>query len=257
MTDMKAYIGTVLAGLVFWIFVVVSGLATLSSISVLLVLFALLYIRVTTPWLNQLRWLAMFVVGVVLSLHIWPGFVNYPVWLERKFCDNCVPHSLWLNADKALLAVTLLPILAANRGVLKPELYSALLIGGVTLIACLGLGGALHVLSWDPKWLGGASVVFALVNLITVAGEEVLFRGVLQGKVLARLGAVHAWWLTALLFGAAHWPFSPAFAAVATVAGLGYGAIYWRTGSLTWAIILHWLINLVHFNFLTYPALQS
>ena len=83
--------------------------------------------------------------------------------------------------------------------------------------------------------------------------EELLFRGILQRWLVQRLGAVAGIGLTALLFGAAHWPFSPLFAAVAVLAGLGYGLVFHVSGRLWPAMALHLAVNLCHVLLLTYP----
>jgi len=70
---------------------------------------------------------------------------------------------------------------------------------------------------------------------------------------VARLGALAGVGLTALLFGAAHVPFSPLFALVATVAGLGYGLAFHFSGRLWPAVALHGAVNLLHLLLLSYP----
>ncbi|MFO7581873.1 CPBP family intramembrane glutamic endopeptidase [Guyparkeria sp.] len=199
--------------------------------------------------------LALFVfgLGVVLTLHLWPGFANPAIWQGRTFCTGCLPHSLHLPVDQVLLVAAWLPLLAGTirRGSLPP-----ILIGGVaTIVASAALGLWLGLFRWAPGWPGMALLWFAGVNLVIVAAEETLFRGLLQRHILHRLGAVHAWWLTAVIFGLAHLPFGAEFAAVATIAGLGYGYVAWQSGSLWPAIGLHWVVNLLHFSLFSYPML--
>jgi len=43
---------------------------------------------------------------------------------------------------------------------------------------------------------------------------------------------------------------------LSTVAGLGYGWVYQRTGRIEASILTHFALNLVHFLLFTYPALQ-
>lgn len=69
------------------------------------------------------------------------------------------------------------------------------------------------------------------------------------------LAALLAWWLIAVIFGLADLPFGIEFAAVATVAGLGYGWIAWKSGLLWPAIALPCLINLPHLSLFSYPML--
>ncbi|MFP4462957.1 MAG: CPBP family intramembrane glutamic endopeptidase [Guyparkeria sp.] len=193
-------------------------------------------------------------LGIILTLHLWPGFASPLVWKDRVFCAGCLPHSLYLSVDQALLVAAWLPLVVGTWRIATP----APLLGAsmATVTAAITLGIATGLFRWQPGWpdlrlLG----LFAATNLITVAAEEVLFRGLLQRHILHRLGAVHAWWLTAVTFGLAHLPFGAEFAAVATVAGLGYGYVAWQSGSLWPAIGLHWAINLLHFSLFSYPML--
>ncbi|MFW6021623.1 MAG: CPBP family intramembrane glutamic endopeptidase [Guyparkeria sp.] len=196
---------------------------------------------------------AVLSLGILLTLHEWPGFANPAIWQGRVFCSGCLPHSLYLPIDQALLVAAWLPLLTGvvRRGSLPPILIGA----AATIVASATLGLWLGVFRWQPGWPGMALLWFAGVNLVVVAAEEVLFRGLLQRHILHRLGAVHAWWLTALFFGLAHLPFGAEFAAVATVAGLGYGYVAWQSGSLWPAIGLHWAVNLLHFSLFSYPML--
>jgi membrane protease YdiL (CAAX protease family) len=115
--------------------------------------------------------------------------------------------------------------------------------------------------SFDPKfpreswlWMG--------VNLgFTCVAEEALFRGFIQAQ-LQRLwrnrprGAWLALSVAAVLFGLAHAGGGPAYVALATVAGVGYGWVYLRTGCIEASILTHFALNATHFFFFTYPALQ-
>ncbi|MFN2381089.1 MAG: lysostaphin resistance A-like protein [Guyparkeria sp.] len=194
-------------------------------------------------------------LGVILTLHLWPGFDSPSTWNDRVFCSDCLPHSLHLSVDQALLVAAWLPLLIGRWRPARP--LSLLTAGLATIAAAIALGIATGLFRWQPGWPGTSLLMmFAIVNLVTVAAEEVLFRGLLQKHILQRLGAVHAWWLTGVIFGLAHLPFGIEFAALATIAGLGYGWVAWQSGSLWPAIALHWAVNLLHFSLLSYPMLD-
>jgi uncharacterized protein len=57
-----------------------------------------------------------------------------------------------------------------------------------------------------------------------------------------------------IFFGALHLGGGILYAFLATLAGLGYGWIYWRYQSLHAAIITHLLLNSLHFTLLAYPG---
>ncbi|WP_410474368.1 CPBP family intramembrane glutamic endopeptidase [Guyparkeria sp. TX1] len=240
---------------------VITGLAALFAghaeppgLAVLLPLLGLGLIAATRGTIGPMTATIVIGLGVILSLHLWPGFDNPPIWQDRHFCRDCLPHSLYLSADQALLVAAWLPLLLGRWRATRP--LSLLAAGLATIAAAIALGIATGLFRWQSGWPGVSLLtLFAAVNLVTVAAEEVLFRGLIQRHLLARLGAVHAWWLTALIFGLAHLPFCVEFAAVATVAGLGYGWVAWKSGSLWPAIVLHWLVNLLHFSLFSYPML--
>lgn len=91
-----------------------------------------------------------------------------------------------------------------------------------------------HVLSTEG-WLG---VVF--VTLLSPLGEEILFRGGVQGS----LGVI----VTAVLFGLSHGGWRKetwGYALSATITGLVLGEVYSSTGSLTASTITHVVFNLI------------
>ena len=58
------------------------------------------------------------------------------------------------------------------------------------------------------------------------------------------------------LFGAAHYAGGGPAVVLATIAGIGYGWIYWRTNRIEGSILAHFLLNTTHIVFFTYPALR-
>jgi membrane protease YdiL (CAAX protease family) len=90
--------------------------------------------------------------------------------------------------------------------------------------------------------------------LLVALPEELLFRGMIQNLLQKRLQ--HAWLalpLAAVIFGMAHLNNStPGFPApnwayvlMASLAGLCYGWVWWRTKTVTASAITHMLVNLV------------
>jgi membrane protease YdiL (CAAX protease family) len=63
--------------------------------------------------------------------------------------------------------------------------------------------------------------------------------------------------MTYVLFGLAHFSGGLEYAFVAGLAGIGYGVAYWTTGRLEASIITHFLLNLIHLVFFTYPMLAA
>jgi len=89
----------------------------------------------------------------------------------------------------------------------------------------------------------GTAVVLALLSGV---GEELLFRGWLQGRVFAGWGEWISLLVVSLIFGAVHWPPTPAlrpWPLFAAAIGMVFGLEYVLTGGLAASIITHSVIN--------------
>nr|WP_239056945.1 CPBP family intramembrane glutamic endopeptidase [Wenzhouxiangella limi] len=83
-----------------------------------------------------------------------------------------------------------------------------------------------------------------MVALLAGVGEELLFRGVIQGGLDGVIGPWPALALASLLFGAMH-ALSRAYFVLATVMGLYMGLVYLWTGNLLIPILIHFLYDWV------------
>ena len=197
--------------------------------------------------------LLVLVTGIALAAHLLPGFSASELWPARQISVDAPPYALRLSWDKALVGATLLAWWLGRQERPSGNGSNALPIAILTLVLAPCLAGLLGVVAWQPKWPPGL-LTWLLVNLgVAVLAEELLFRGLLQPALVQRLGQWPGLLLTAALFGAAHLPFSPSFALVAMLAGLGYGLTFDRTGRLSAAIALHGALNLTQFLLLSYP----
>lgn len=199
-------------------------------------------------------WRALVLVaGVALAAHLLPGFSPWTLWQPRQISPDAPPYALRLSWDKLLLGTALLAWWLGQpcRPVISPA--RALWVCLLTLLAVPVLAIALGLVAWQPKWPEGL-LLWLLVNLgVAVLAEELLFRGVLQPALVQRFGAWPGLLLTAALFGAVHLPFSPLFAVLAGLAGLGYGLAFHYSGRLSLAVALHGAVNLLHLSLLSYP----
>ncbi|HSX72542.1 MAG TPA: CPBP family intramembrane glutamic endopeptidase, partial [Pseudomonas sp.] len=185
--------------------------------------------------------------------HLLPGFEPTPLWPPRQLSADAPPYALRLSWDKLLLGLILLAWWLGQPSRQPARTGRVLAVGAATLLAVPLLALGLGLVGWQPKW-PEQLWLWLMVNLgVTVLAEELLFRAWLQSALVTRLGAVGGVALTALLFGAAHAPFSPLFAVVATVAGLGYGLVFHLSGRLWPALLLHGAVNLLHLLLLSYP----
>lgn len=207
-------------------------------------------------YLSNGLWLGLSLLAcIALAAHLLPGFSPWQLWPARQISVDAPPYALRLSWDKLLLGLTLLAWwLGQDRSPFNQ--LQPLKLGAAMLLTLIGvplLAVQLGVVAWQPKWPPGLWLWLAVNLGVTVLAEELLFRGLLQPRLIAWLGAWPGIALTALLFGAAHAPFSPLFALVAGVAGLGYGLTFHYSGRLSLAVVLHATVNLLHLLLLSYP----
>jgi membrane protease YdiL (CAAX protease family) len=90
----------------------------------------------------------------------------------------------------------------------------------------------------------------ALVALLAGVGEEMLFRGVLQGALGRWLNPGLGLAAASLLFGLLH-PITPAYVVLATLLGAYLGALWLWTDSLVVVIVAHGLYDFLALVWLT------
>lgn len=213
--------------------------------------------------LRILSALGLLVVGTGLETFIVPGFYNLKVLNNVTISHDGIPFNLYLNFDKTLVGIVILGTLhplittrTAWKTMFKTMLpMTGLVILGIGLLSFLC--GFVHFDFKLPESLG----VWAVTNLLFVCtAEEGLFRGFIQKYLCItwksfKYGHYCAIFVSAILFGLAHYTGGLLYMGLATVAGIGYGTIYYRTQRIEAAIITHFLLNLTHFLCFTYPAL--
>ncbi|MBI2024712.1 MAG: CPBP family intramembrane metalloprotease [Candidatus Harrisonbacteria bacterium] len=138
-------------------------------------------------------------------------------------------HLLWVLGTLAVLLVVLLPM-AARVDFVKFEIWDVV-----------------EQHPWVPLML------FPLFLITPAIGEELIYRGVIQSVLEKKWGIWIALFIQAGIFGFAHinnkaggynfpnW----SYVCFATIAGLGYGIVFWRTRSLLASASLHALVDLL------------
>lgn len=196
--------------------------------------------------------------------HTVPGYPNYKMLSGLVLSPDAIPYTRYLNFDKALIGLFLLAYchgLLSTRGewagMLKATIPRAMVVAGVVL----ALAFAMDYVRFDPKWTS-LFYPWAWSNLFfTCLPEEALFRGFIQNQ-LERLfaglqyGGVLAIAIASLVFGLEHYAGGLTYVLLATVAGMGYGWVYQKTGRIESSILVHFSVNALHFVFFTYPALK-
>lgn len=204
-------------------------------------------------------------VSTALVLHIVPGFHNLKVLDQIYLSAGGSPFSLYLNFDKTAVGILIIGLThhAISNSkewmeMFKEMLPRAILVIGIVAMASILLGFVV----FDPK-VPDSLWIWAPTNLLFVClAEEAFFRGFIQKNLQnicasLKFGNCMAILITAILFGLAHYMGGVKYMILATIAGVGYGWVYWRTRRIEASILTHFGLNLTHFLFFTYPALKS
>lgn len=220
---------------------------------------------VNRPWIRAVAAGFLIFCSVGLGAHLFPGFNNLKVIDGVRVSEDGIPFTLYLNFDKTLIGVFILGHLhtLARRRVEWLDLGKNVAARAPLIILILAvLSVVFQFVRWDPK-IPEILPIWAVTNLLFVCvAEEAFFRGFLQ-KYLSelwqdfRFGRAAALIVASLLFGVAHFAGGWTYVVLSSLAGLGYGWMYQVTGRIEASIITHFLLNLVHILFLTYPALAT
>jgi hypothetical protein len=206
---------------------------------------------------TRLWWSLSLLTSIALAAHLVPGFAPWPLSTPRQISSDAAPYAVRLSWDKLLVGLTLLAWWLGQPHMHTTSARRAWTVALLTLAGVPLLALALNLVGWQPKWPEELWLWLAVNLGVAVLAEELLFRGLLQTRLVSWLGIWPGILLTALLFGAVHAPFSPLFAIVAGVAGLGYGLVFHYSGRLSLAIALHAAVNLSHLLLLSYPLRLS
>lgn len=243
------------------------GIVGLGGILYLVVLGLFCHLAVTATIPVPLRVLCGFiVVGLVvpLFLHKAPYFTNPLVFNEVYFSARSTAYFKYWNYDKAAAGLMLLAYfgqICRQADCFKRAFNTAWPVSIVTVGVTLSLAAGVHYIAPDLK-VGGVLLLWAWGNLFfTCVAEEMLFRGMAQ-RCLSTINSAKAYQvfvvvLVGVLFGLAHAGGGYIYAMLATVAGIGYGYVYYQSGRIETAILTHFLLNAAHAVFFTYPALKA
>jgi membrane protease YdiL (CAAX protease family) len=209
--------------------------------------------------LNVVLTLATILFSLALMAHVVPGFSNTLIVRDAVLSPGAVPYTLFMNFDKGQIGLFLLafgpPLIARRRdwaAMLAVALPATLALIVVLMVCALLIGQ----IRFEPKWPAFLPIWLWSNLLFTAAAEEALFRGVIQRKLQGSIRPVTGVIVAALIFGAAHYAGGLWSVVLATIAGLSYGWVFWRTNRIEASILTHFLVNTAHILGFTYPALR-
>lgn len=247
--------------------------------AVLLLLALWLKTSQSSAIVRSMGFILLALLALAGALHLIPGFANPLLVDAQLLTPDAIPYTLYANFDKGWAGYCLLLAIwptqrRAKVDQIAGQPYSQHLaslywrgfwpVWPLTVLAALGLSLCLQLLQFSPKWPDFALQFIFCNLLLTCVAEEGFFRGLLQRPLyqwLSQRGFSDnqaAWCaivVVSMLFGIAHLAGGFAYALVATVASVGYGWAYQRSGRIEVAIVAHAALNVVHMTLFTYPML--
>jgi membrane protease YdiL (CAAX protease family) len=206
-------------------------------------------------------------LALAMSLHLLPGFHPAVLFHDIRLTPDAAPFALALGFDKAAAGLLLLAAFSVRSMSWRQfsSQGSAIAVGAVATAAIsIGIALAAGYVRFEPKWPAAAPAFLVANLLFTCVAEEAFFRGLIQERLMRLADARRqpAWnWIaiavSTALFGLAHAGGGSTWMLVATIAGLGYAAIYARTRTIEGAILVHFIVNAAHFLGFTYPRLTG
>ena len=196
------------------------------------------------------KWILLIVFGSALFL-----FLSQTVPVVGSFSNN-----IWIKALLLLLGATAVlglytlwvkvferrKVSELNLRRALPDMLTGLLIGSLfiaSVVGVLALMGVYRINSVNVNWIG-LLLSFAAYSIVAVT-EEVLFRGILFRMIDERYGALLAFIISSLTFGAVHLMTVDFWTAMAISAEAGFmlAAAYKFRNKLWIPIGIHWAWN--------------
>lgn len=210
-----------------------------------------------------LCFMALLLITFGLSLHIMPGFNNMVYLKDYAVSTASQPHNEYWNFDKPFLALCLINYYMEGyhkRGNLAHSIKVGLALTAIAvgILAVVGIG--IGYAGLDIKW---PEIIYSwsLLNLIAVIAEEGFYRAFLQrliadysSKFSPKYADILALIIASALFGLSHFNMGIIHALLCFVAGLIFGYGLTRSKRVEACMVSHFMLNMVHLIFFTYPS---
>jgi membrane protease YdiL (CAAX protease family) len=186
------------------------------------------------------------------------SLLAFAIWLVGAVAARSV--GLWVGIGSAAILLGTMMLLTTSGAAVRQQLRPSLLrlgIGiaaGCVMIAVTQLAFPLAV-QWVPQIAPSTATLYGVfgvatplklaVMILVILGEEIVWRGVVQSALMAKVGPRAAVVLGAIAYAGAHGPVgSPLLVVVALCCGLYWGALRAITKSLIPSLVAHVLWDL-------------
>jgi len=216
-------------------------------------------------WLRILLGCVIVLFGYGLMTHLMPGFHNLKVIDHVLISPDAIPFTAYLNFDKTLVGIIIIGLthhLISTRDELRNMVKQTYPYAIAIMLIIMMPSLLLSYVRFDPK-IPDDLLIWSLKNLLFVClAEEAFFRGFIQKNLSLLLknlkfGYILSIVIASIAFGLAHYKGGMTYVMLATFAGIGYGYVYHKTSRIEASMLTHFLLNLTHILFFTYPALAS
>lgn len=229
-----------------------------------MIFLGLLYQYVKALWLKFP--LALGILGLIgaACFHMLPGFEPYVLIKSTQLSQDAYPMHLIYHFDKPLLILMgcwflAYPIPHTHKPV--SAFKWGIGLGGLCSLTLIGLALYFNYVRLDLKFPPFSGYWVAYNLFIVCVSEELLFRGLILRRLRdflkpVPLGAGIALLISSVIFALAHYPGGEVYMLLSGTAGLFYGIAYLKTEKLSASILVHFMLNSVHFFAFSYPALR-
>ncbi len=257
--------------ILFLLIALISGIVNFLSCGIILLFGFLIYSfyqKKSSAKYKFLIFFSIFIITILSFAHLLPSFNNIEAIKNIRLSKNSSDLNLWLNFDKPLIAIFMLFFAYQTPRKLndykKIFLQTSKIFLPLSLVV-IGIGIIGKFLVFDPKLpsFNITSLWLIKILFLTIFPEEFFFRFFLQNNIINLLKKsqffktknyqIIGLIFTAIIFGLTHFSGGFSLVLLAIISGFGYGFVYMRTGYIESAILLHFLINLSHFLFFSYP----
>jgi len=234
-----------------------------ATVVVVLCGLALASIRSESAAARRMLTVAVVALSFALGLQLVPGFQPSVFIDGARLSPDAAPMRLTAHFAPGVAGLVLVAFYCRRARTLQEAWEAALpaaAVAVVTTVVVVGAAWAAGYVRPDWKLPDFTAAHLAKILLWTTVLEEGFFRGVIQDR-LARARFIEArpglsWVpiaISSVLFGLAHAPGGWVYVGLATLAGVGYGLAYAKTGLIEAAIATHFIVNATHFVAFTYP----